>query len=81
MKRLLVFNLVVRHCLAIFKLLAGPDEALFVAGDIFTALDDALDVVDCVAGVDSQSDGLAIQGLHEKMLAFLLVQNMKSKIK
>ena len=58
-------DVVVAQGSAIFELLAGEDEALLVRGDAFFVLDFRLDVVDCVRGLDLESDGLAGEGFDE----------------
>ena len=52
----LLLNVVIRESPAIFKLLAGKDEALLIRGDTLLVLDLALDIIDCVAGLDFEGD-------------------------
>ena len=58
-------DVVVRQRTAIFELLAGEDQALLVGRDSLLVLDLALDIVDCVGGLDLEGDGLAREGLDE----------------
>ena len=67
-----LLDIVVAQCTAIFKLLAGEDQALLVWWDAFLVLDLALHIVDGVAGLDLEGDGLAREGLHEAV-CYLLV--------
>ena len=58
-------DVVVRQRTAIFELLAGEDQALLVGRDSLLVLDLALDIVNCVGGLDLEGDGLAREGLDE----------------
>lgn len=60
-----LLDVVVRQRTAVFELLAGEDQALLVGRDSFLVLDLALDIVDCVGGLDLEGDGLAREGLDE----------------
>lgn len=60
-----LLDVVIRQRPAIFQLLAGEDQALLVRWDAFLVLDLALDIVDCVRGLDLEGDGLAREGLNE----------------
>ena len=64
-ERRLLLDVVVGEGAAIFELLAGEDQALLVGWDAFLVLDLALDIVDCVGGLDLEGDGLAREGLDE----------------
>ena len=61
----LLLDVVVAQCSAIFKLLAGEDQAMPVCWDAFLAFDLALDIIDRVPGLDLEGDGLAREGLDE----------------
>jgi hypothetical protein len=60
-----LLNIIVRQRPAIFELFAGEDQPLLVRWDAFLVLDLALDIVDCVRGLDLEGDGLAREGLNE----------------
>jgi len=60
-----LLDVVVRQRTAVFELLAGEDQALLVGRDSLLVLDLALDIVDCVGGLDLEGDGLAREGLDE----------------
>jgi hypothetical protein len=62
-----LLDVVVAEGSAVFKLLAGENETLLVRGDAFLVLNLGLDIVDCVAGFDLESDGLASEGLDEDL--------------
>ena len=69
MERGLLLDVVVAQRAAIFQLLAGEDEALLVRRDALLVLDFLFDVVDGVARLDVQRDGLARQRLDEDLRA------------
>ena len=52
-------------CATILELLASEDQTLLVWRDALLILDFGLDVVNGIAGLHIQGDGLAGQGLHE----------------
>jgi hypothetical protein len=52
-------DVVVRQRAAVLELLAGENEALLIRRNAFLVLDLALDVVDGVARLDLERDGLA----------------------
>jgi hypothetical protein len=60
-----LLDVVVRQRAAVLELLAGEDQALLVRGDALLVLDLALHIVDGVAGLDLERDGLAREGLDE----------------
>ena len=60
-----LLDVVVAQGAAILELLAGEDQALLVRGDTLLVLDLGLDVVDGVAGLDIQGNGLTREGLDE----------------
>jgi hypothetical protein len=57
-ERGLLLDVVVGQGAAILQLLAGEDEALLVRRDAFLVLDLGLDIVDGVAALDLERDGL-----------------------
>jgi len=60
----LLLDVVVGKGAAILKLLPGEDQALLVRRDAFLVLDLGLDIVDGVATLDLEGDGLPRQGLQ-----------------
>ncbi|KFV01739.1 hypothetical protein N340_08256, partial [Tauraco erythrolophus] len=67
MKSRLLLDVVVRQGAPIFQLLASEDEPLLVGGNALLVLDLGLDVLNGVAGLDLQGDGLPCQGLHKDL--------------
>ena len=67
MERRLLLDVVVAQRAAVLELLAGEDEALLVGRDALLVLDLLLDVVDRVARLDVERDGLAREGLDEDL--------------
>ena len=67
MESRLLLDVVVGEGAAVFKLLAGEDEALLIWGDTFFILNLGLDVLNGVAGLDIQSNRLAGEGLDENL--------------
>ena len=67
MKGALFLDIVVAQRSAVFELLASEDEALLVRGNALLVLDLRLDVLDGIAGLDFERDGLAGQGLDEDL--------------
>uniref|UniRef100_A0A087YL57 Uncharacterized protein n=1 Tax=Poecilia formosa TaxID=48698 RepID=A0A087YL57_POEFO len=65
----LLLDVVVRQGAAIFQLLSGKDQPLLVRGDALLILDLGLDVLNGVAGLNLQGDGLAGEGLDEDLHA------------
>jgi len=65
----LLLDVVVRQGAAVLELLAREDQALLVRRDALLVLDLRLDVVDGVAALHLQRDGLARQGLDEDLHA------------
>lgn len=55
----LLLNVIIGKCTAILQLLASKDETLLIGGDAFLVLNLCLYVVDSIAGLDLESDGLA----------------------
>jgi hypothetical protein len=69
MKCRFFLDVVVSQSTAIFELLSGEDQSLLIRRDSFFVLDLGLDIVDGVAALDLESDGLAGQGFHEDFVA------------
>merc|ERR1712240_143726 len=65
----LLLDVVVGERPAILQLLAGEDQPLLVRGDSLLVLDLGLNVLNAIAGLNLQRDGLAGQGLHEDLHA------------
>ena len=61
----LLLNVVVRQRAPILELLTSEDETLLVRGDTLLVLDLRLDVVDGVARLNVEGNGLTRQGLDE----------------
>ena len=68
-KRGLLLDVVIGQGAAILQLLASKDQALLVRRDALLVLDLGLDIVNGVAGLDLQGDGLASQGLDKDLHA------------
>lgn len=60
-----LLDVVVGQGAAIFKLLSSKDQTLLVRGNSLLVLDLALDIVDGVARLDLERDGLAGECLYE----------------
>jgi hypothetical protein len=60
-----LLDVVVRKSASILKLLAGEDQTLLVRGNALLVLNLRLYVINRVAGLDLESDGLAREGLDE----------------
>ena len=54
-----LLNIVIRKSPSILKLLPGEDQTLLIRRDSLLVLDLGLDIVDGVAGLDLEGDGLA----------------------
>ena len=67
MKSALLLDVVVSESAAVLELLAGEDETLLIRGDALLVLDLLLDVVDGVARLNLEGDGLASQSLNEDL--------------
>jgi hypothetical protein len=63
----LLLDVIVRKSATVLELFAGENEALLIWGDAFLILDFGLYVVDGVAGLDLQRNGLAREGLDENL--------------
>jgi hypothetical protein len=70
-------DIVVGEGSAIFELLASEDESLLVRRDTFFVLDFALHIVDGIAGLDLESDGLSSESLDNYKI---LVTNSDNKL-
>ena len=75
MERRLLLDVVVRERAAVLELLAREDEALLVGRDALLVLDLLLHVVDRVARLDVERDGLAGEGLDEDLHAAAQAQH------
>lgn len=64
--RLLLY-VIVAESAAVLELLAGKDQALLVRRDAFLVLYLSFDVIDCVRGLDFESDSFAREGLDENL--------------
>ena len=65
MERRLLLDIVVGQRSSILELFAGEDQTLLIRGDALLVLDLRLDVVDGVAGLDIECDGLTREGFDE----------------
>ena len=63
----LLLDIVIRQSPPVLQLLSGEDQPLLVRRDALLVLDLGLDIVNGVAGLDIQGDGLASQGLHKDL--------------
>jgi hypothetical protein len=64
---LTLLDVVVRQSATIFQLFAGKDQSLLIWGNAFLVLDFLLDLLDSVARLDLEGDGLAGQSLDEDL--------------
>lgn len=62
-----LLNVVVAESTAILKLLAGKDQALLIRGNAFLILNLALHIVDSIARLHLEGDGLTREGLDENL--------------
>merc|ERR1712241_862010 len=69
MESRLLLDVVVGQGPSILELLASEDEPLLVRGDALLILDLGLHVLNAIASLDFQGDGLASEGLHEDLHA------------
>jgi len=72
----LLLDVVVRKSAAVLELLAGEDEALLVGRDALLVLDLGLHVLNGVAGLHIESNGLACKGLDEDLHCLSKVVNL-----
>merc|ERR1711997_363105 len=63
----LFLDVVVGQSSAILQLLAGEDQTLLVWGDSLLVLDLSLDVLNGIAGLNFQGDGLPCESLDEDL--------------
>ena len=63
----LLLDVVVAQGAAILKLLSSKDKTLLIRGDSFLILNLSLDIVDGVARLDIEGDGLSGEGLNENL--------------
>ncbi|KAE8339811.1 hypothetical protein BDV24DRAFT_70823 [Aspergillus arachidicola] len=66
-----LLDVVVAQGAAILKLLTGEDQTLLVGGDALLVLDLGLDVVDGVARLNVEGNGLTREGLDETIIGIL----------
>lgn len=59
MESRLLLNVIIGKSTAVLQLLASKDETLLIGGNAFLVLNLCLYVVDSIAGLDLESDGLA----------------------
>merc|ERR1711962_1059246 len=67
MESRLFLDVVVGQCPAVLELLASEDQPLLVRGDSLLVLDLGLDVLNAIASLDLQGDGLPGQGLDKDL--------------
>lgn len=67
-----LLDVVVAEGAAILKLLSGEDQTLLVGRNALLVLNLALDIVDSVARLNLEGDGLAREGLHETVIVINL---------
>ena len=72
MERRLLLNIVVSERAAVLKLLAREDEALLIRRNALLVLDLLLHILDRVAGLHVERDGLARERLHENLHGLFL---------
>jgi hypothetical protein len=63
----LLLDVVVSQGASVLQLLPGEDQPLLVRRDSLLVLDLSLDIVDGVAALHLEGDGLPSQGLHEDL--------------
>ena len=71
----LLLDVVVSQSAAVLKLLSGKDQTLLVRGNALLVLNLGLDIVNGVAGLHLQSDGLASEGLDKDLHASTQTQD------
>jgi hypothetical protein len=74
----LLLDVVVTQSAAILELLSSKDKTLLIRGDSFLVLDLSLDIIDSVAGLDIESDGLSGESFYEN-LRRNVVQKLREK--
>ena len=75
-----LLDVVVAQSAAILELLAGEDQALLVRGNALLVLDLGLDIVDGVARLDLEGNGLTRQGLDETISGVLVHVQFPSRL-
>merc|ERR1711981_532520 len=75
MQGALLLDVIVRKGAAVLELLSCEDQTLLIWRDTFLVLDLRFHVVDRVAGLHIECDGLARQGLHEDLHASAKAQH------
>jgi hypothetical protein len=73
-----LLNVVIRESSTIFKLLSGEDQSLLIRGNSFLVLNLGLDIVDCVGGLDFESDRLSGEGLSRSRKGYQQLNNRKT---
>ncbi|PYI04963.1 hypothetical protein BO78DRAFT_154725 [Aspergillus sclerotiicarbonarius CBS 121057] len=73
-----LLDVVVAQGAAILKLLTSEDKTLLIRGDTLLVLDLGLDVVDGVARLDVEGNGLTRQGLDETVIRAWSVSSFSS---
>ena len=63
----LLLNVVIRKSSTVLELLSGEDESLLIGWDTFLVLDLSLDILDGVAWLDFEGDGLSGKSFHENL--------------
>ena len=71
----LFLDVVVAQSAAVFELFPGENESLLVWWDSLLVLNFSLDVLNSVAGLNFESDGLSCQCLHEDLHAATQTEN------
>ena len=66
-QRRLLLNVVIGKGAAVLELLASKDQALLIRRDALLVLDLLLHIVNRIAGLDVQGNGLSGQSLHENL--------------
>lgn len=66
-ERGLLLDIVVREGPAVLELLSGENQTLLIRGDTLLVLDLRLDIVDRVAGLHVERDGLTREGLDKDL--------------
>lgn len=67
MESAFLLDIVVGQSATVLKLFAGEDQTLLIRRNALLVLNLGLDIVDGVAGLDLQSDGLARESFYEDL--------------
>ena len=62
-----LLDVVVTECPSVLELLSGKDESLLIRRNTFLVLDFGLHILNRIAGLDLESDGLAGKSLYEDL--------------